>query len=96
MSVLIDRDGAELRALFAATDFRGSRVLEVGCGEGRLMRRYAHLPALVVGLDPNPQGLSAAAASTAGLPAVRCVQAPAAPLPFRDGTFDVALFGWSL
>lgn len=96
MSVVIDRDGAELAALVNATDFRGTRVLEVGCGDGRLTRRYAHLPALVAGVDPDPQGLSAAARTTASLPAVRCVQAPAAPLPFRDGTFDVALFGWSL
>ena len=87
MATDIDPEGRETRELFAAADFRGTRVLEIGCGAGRLMRRYAHVARLAVGVDSALDSLPREFA---------CVQATATPLPFADRTFEVVLFGWSL
>ena len=93
--MVIDPDGVELAALRAMVTFEGARVLEIGCGDGRLARRYAHAVRLAVGLDHAADRIEAALAYPAKVPSLRFVRATTA-LPFRDGTFDVALFGWSL
>ena len=36
MSRVLDPEGAHLAALRRLGDFRGQRVLELGCGDGRL------------------------------------------------------------
>jgi cyclopropane fatty-acyl-phospholipid synthase-like methyltransferase len=83
----IDPEGRETQHLFAAADFRGARVLEIGCGAGRLMRRYADVTRTAVGVDSTLDGLPRQLA---------CVQAGAFALPFTEGSFEVVLFGWSL
>jgi ubiquinone/menaquinone biosynthesis C-methylase UbiE len=83
----IDPEGRETQELFAAADFRGARVLEIGCGAGRLMRRYAGVARSAVGVD------SAVDTLPRELP---CLQAGATALPFADGSFEVVVFGWSL
>lgn len=96
MNTEIDRDGVELAALMAAADLEGARVLEVGCGDGRLARRYADCCRLVAGLDPDVERLNAGCPGAAAIASLHFVCATSASLPFRDGAFDVALFGWSL
>lgn len=75
-----------------------ARVLEIGCGDGRLVFRYAEPAALVVGIEPAIEPLATAARACP--PALRgrvaFAKADAAELPFRREAFDVALFGWSL
>lgn len=87
MATDIDPEGRETHELFSAADFRGARVLEIGCGAGRLMRRYANVARLAVGVDSALDSLP---------PRLACVQAGAFALPFTGGFFDVVLFGWSL
>lgn len=53
MTIRIDPENNETRALFDLTDFSGQHVLEVGCGDGRLTWRYAHRAAHVTAIDPN-------------------------------------------
>jgi ubiquinone/menaquinone biosynthesis C-methylase UbiE len=89
----IDPEGVELAALGAVATFTGARVLEIGCGNGRLAKRYAVATRLTVGIDPADDRISAV--GMAAVPALRFVRA-SVPLPFRNETFDVALFGWSL
>lgn len=49
-----DPQGHEISSLTEhAGSWEGLRVLEVGCGNGRLTWRYAHQAAQVVGIDPN-------------------------------------------
>ncbi len=48
MNIRIDPENNETRALFDLADFRGQRVLEIGCGDGRLaghLRYLAHVDA---------------------------------------------------
>jgi cyclopropane fatty-acyl-phospholipid synthase-like methyltransferase len=39
MTLRIDPEENEIQALRELTDWRGKRVLEIGCGEGRLSQR---------------------------------------------------------
>src|SRR3954468_8845798 len=74
------------------------RGLDVGCATGRLLRRYANLADRVVGIDPDAVALAEA---VGGHPApgrirIALVQACAEALPFRSGSFEVLVLGWSL
>ena len=54
MAVVLDPEGEELRALTAIVGASsGLHVLEVGCGDGRLTRRYAAQVARVTAIDPD-------------------------------------------
>lgn len=48
----VDPEHNETRALLGLVNFSGKRVLEVGCGDGRLTWRYADLAAHVTAIDP--------------------------------------------
>ncbi len=98
MPVSFDRDGAEAAVIHGLVDFTGKRVLEVGCGDGRLTWSYARSAGDVVGLDVNETKIDAAIA--------------ARPEEFRskvtfkvgdinlfdtgDDSFDIAILSYSL
>lgn len=100
MSVLRDPAGSEIQALREAADLDGRRVLEVGCGDGRLTWRYAELASHVTAIDPDSQGIRRA--EEACPPALRRkVEFRAHNLqdfhtsrPAQD--FDLVLLSWSL
>jgi len=98
MTVQRDPEERELRHLHAFADFAGARVLEVGCGEGRLTWRYAAAPTRVVGIDPDPQRLGVARSDCplALRANVTFALAKAEALPFPRETFDLAVLAWSL
>jgi predicted RNA methylase len=94
----IDPDGAELAALAELVDFAGLRVLELGCGDGRLTWRYAGPAEEVLGIDPDAGAIAAARASTPPRLRARVRFEIASPVE-RDvprGHFDLAFFSWSL
>jgi SAM-dependent methyltransferase len=70
-------------------DLRGRRVLDVGCGTGRLLaalvERYA---CKAWGVDPSPEMLAVARERLPRAVALR--RASAEQLPFRDGWFERA------
>jgi SAM-dependent methyltransferase len=78
-------------------DWRGMRVLEVGCGQGPLLNHLPSRGAHMVGIDMSVASLrrSAAGAVELGWDArVRVTQADAERLPFAAGVFDaVVSFG---
>jgi SAM-dependent methyltransferase len=66
----------------------GRRTLELGCGEGRVVRDLTRLGHRAVGLDASPTLLGhARAADLSG----RYVLADAARVPFGDGSFDLVV-----
>lgn len=64
MSVTFDRDGTETRAIHDLVDFNRKRVLEVGCGDGRLTWQYAPEASEVIALDVDERKIGSAVAST--------------------------------
>jgi len=70
-------------------DLRGRRVLDVGCGTGRLSGALAdRAGARVWGVDASPEMLAVAKAK---VPGVAFKQARAEQLPFKDGWFERAV-----
>jgi 2-polyprenyl-3-methyl-5-hydroxy-6-metoxy-1,4-benzoquinol methylase len=65
MAVILDPHGRESAALFEhAFDFSGLRVLEIGCGDGRLTWLYVHQAAFVTAIDPDADKIGHAIANT--------------------------------
>jgi len=61
MPVRTDPEDSETRALFDFVgDFTGKRVLEIGCGDGRLTWRYADRAVRVVAIDPDADEIAIA------------------------------------
>ena len=100
MTVQIDPEGTERRLLLRYGDFGSApakRVLEVGCGDGRLTWHYANAAARVAGIDLHPDDLRIAIADRPTNLVVRVgfARADAEQLPFRGESFDLAIFAWS-
>jgi 2-polyprenyl-3-methyl-5-hydroxy-6-metoxy-1,4-benzoquinol methylase len=90
-----DLHEAEPRAIEALVSLEGARVLEVGCGEGRLTGFAAARAACVYAFDPDAERVAAARASAAAR-LVRFGVHGAQALDVERESFDVALCGWSL
>ena len=100
MTVRIDPEGNETDALFDLVEVEGREVLEIGCGDGRLTRRYADRAAHVTAIEPFPDAIARAQKWLS--------EAPNDRIEFRHmsledlaaasdtDVFDVALLSWSL
>ncbi|MCB9897044.1 MAG: methyltransferase domain-containing protein [Planctomycetes bacterium] len=82
------RDGRLDVALREVADWRGRRLLDVGCGTGFWLPRYADASS-VLGVEPDPDLLGAARARVAHLPHVSAELGSAEHLPCEDASFDV-------
>ncbi len=98
MSLQKDPEGNEKKYLHQFADFKEKRVLEVGCGEGRLTWKYAGASSLTVGFDPDHNALRVARAETPHdlQKNVHFTNASASNIPFSKETFDIAILAWSL
>ena len=98
MATQHDPEEFESYYLHTLAPLAGARVLEVGCGEGRLIWRYGALTRHVTGLDPNPRRLGAAWQDCP--PPLRSqlslLQGQVEALPFLDHSFELVLLAWSL
>lgn len=99
MTLNIDPAKVELRFLKRATPWGAKRVLEIGCGDGRLTRRLVSLgPASIDALDPDPAKIRLARrdlpSTCGGL--IHYGIGQAEHLKFPSGRFDVVVFSWSL
>ena len=90
-----DIHGAEPRRIEALFSLGGARVLDVGCGEGRLTGFAATRAARVYAFDPNAERLEQARAAADAERVRFGVHGAEAPDVDRE-SFDVALCGWSL
>ena len=77
---------------------RGKRVLDLGCGDGRLALGVAPYAREVIGLDPDPEAIRGARQTAAALGArnVRFDVAAGQDLPLPDGSVDVVILSWTL
>jgi 16S rRNA A1518/A1519 N6-dimethyltransferase RsmA/KsgA/DIM1 with predicted DNA glycosylase/AP lyase activity len=94
MAVDEDPEGHEITALSTMVySFAGCRVVEIGCGDGRLTRRYADAAESVVAIDPDVEAVAELAAE---LPRVdsRAIGYDKLILPAQS--VDIVLFAWSL
>ena len=98
MAWRIDPEGAETDALARLAPVDGLRVLELGCGDGRLTFRYADATASVLAVDPDPEviGKARAALPAAVAERISFAVAGAAEVDAPRVSFDLALFSWSL
>jgi ubiquinone/menaquinone biosynthesis C-methylase UbiE len=98
MTLQKDPEGFEKKILHKFVDVSNKRVLEIGCGEGRLTWKYAGASGFTVGFDPDHDALRVARAdSPSGLHKyVNFAQASASHIPFSKETFDIAILAWSL
>jgi len=94
MAIEEDPEGHELRALDTVVSFASRRVLEIGCGDGRLTLRYADKAASVIAIDPDAEAVAALAAERLPNVEVRHVGAEGVDLP--PHSVDIVLFAWSL
>ncbi|MGH8946167.1 MAG: class I SAM-dependent methyltransferase [Acidimicrobiia bacterium] len=64
MGFTIDPAGVETRVINDLVDFDGLRVLEVGCGDGRLTWRFAEKTSSVLAVDVDEEKIEAAKRAT--------------------------------
>ncbi len=93
-----DRTGVELKAAERYTSFKGSDVLEVGCGDGRFTAKYLGEPKSLVAIDPDPDAIRIAKTKIPSKLSHRVSfrLGEAEKLGFSSGLFDVVIFSWSL
>ena len=98
MTLQRDPEGFEKKILQKYAEFVNKRVLEVGCGEGRLTRKYAGTSSLTVGFDPDHDALRIARADAPYdlQKHVHFAEANGTHIPFSKETFDIAVLAWSL
>ena len=96
--VALDPEEAETRAIHDLIDFTGGDVLEIGCGDGRLTRRFASGTRTALGVDLDAESIALASAqlpeSLRSVVTFQVADITAMGLP--AGAFDVAVLSWSL
>ncbi|MEE9592579.1 MAG: class I SAM-dependent methyltransferase [Thermoplasmata archaeon] len=94
----IDPEGVELETLGRLVSLGWGRLLDVGCGEGRLTARLATLAQETVGIDPVADDVARGWRTiSSDLRRRMSLQVGTGEhLPFRDGAFDAVFFSWSL
>jgi SAM-dependent methyltransferase len=91
----VDRDGLIEAAMRSVADWAGRTVLDVGCGTGYHLPRFAQTAARVHGVEPHPALLRLAARRTRALPSVTLLGGAAQALPLPAASVDVAHARWA-
>jgi SAM-dependent methyltransferase len=84
-----DPDGLVRAAMHDLAPWDGRTLVDLGCGTGFRLPRYAETAATVIGVEPDPDLCAAAAARVAALPNVSVLAGSTAHLPMPDESADV-------
>lgn len=96
-SVLRPSPDDELREYGGTGLVRRKRVIDVGCGDGRMALACAAYASEVVGVDPDPDAITRARSKARKRGAhVQFKVGVAQELPFADEHFDVVILSWTL
>jgi SAM-dependent methyltransferase len=85
----LDPDGQVLAAMHELAPWDSRVLVDLGCGTGFWLPRYAETASAVIGVEPDPDLRAAAAERTAGLPTVQVLAGSAEHLPVPDDSVDV-------
>lgn len=98
MAPVLDPEGAHIAALRRLADFDGRRVLEFGCGDGRLTLPIASEAAHVLAFDTDADAVARARRSLPRelVERVEYRVASAISVDLEPQSFDLAVFSWSL
>lgn len=98
MTLRVDPEKNEVHALKEMTEWRGKRVLEIGCGDGRLTRRLATLGAQIEAIDSDKKLITLARKQIPEryVDRVKFRVGTAENLKSPPRIFDIVVFAWSL
>jgi SAM-dependent methyltransferase len=91
----VDRPGLIETAMGQHADWSGRVLLDVGCGTGFHLPRFAQDAAEVIGVEPHPSLANLARRRTRGLPNVRVLEGTAQHLPLPAASVDVMHARWA-
>jgi ubiquinone/menaquinone biosynthesis C-methylase UbiE len=96
--LVVDPDGVELATIRGLVDLRGKRIVEIGCGEGRITFACAEEATSILAFDADEESIRRARDATPRALAsrIRFEVADAADRELPESEFDLALFSWSL
>ncbi len=98
MTSVLDPEGVHLAALRRLADFHDQKVLELGCGDGRLTVGIAREARHVLAFDPDAEAVER---GRRALPAelaqrVEYRVASGKEIEIAPHSFDLVVFSWSL
>jgi ubiquinone/menaquinone biosynthesis C-methylase UbiE len=95
---VLDPEGEHLAALRRLASFGGRRVLELGCGDGRLTVPIAAEARFVLAFDPDAEAVGRARRALPAEVAERVAYevASGSEIEIPRASFDLAVFSWSL
>ena len=85
----LDRAGHVLVAMREIAPWAGRTIVDLGCGTGFWLSRYAGEAAKVVGVEPDPALRAKAHSAARALPDTVVLAGSAEHMPLRDGCVDV-------
>jgi ubiquinone/menaquinone biosynthesis C-methylase UbiE len=98
MTPVLDPEGVHLAALRRLGSFNSCRVLELGCGDGRLTAGIARDAASVLAFDPDAEAVDRARVALPSELAERVSfqVASGKTIEVEPHSFDLVVFSWSL
>jgi len=95
-NLAVDRQGVIEAAMAALHPFEGADLVDVGCGSGFHLPRFAALGcASVTGVEPHGPLVDLARERLGGLPKVQVEEGVAQALPLPDSSVDIAHARWA-
>jgi ubiquinone/menaquinone biosynthesis C-methylase UbiE len=91
----VDREGLIESTMRSIADWSGRDVLDVGCGTGFHLPRFASSARSVVGVEPHPPLAAIARRRCRKVLNISVLNGSATELPLPDGSVDVAHARWA-